>query len=572
MNNQTKEPELNFGESFAELFEATETTKGKKENSLIKGLVISVDDDAVTVDVGLKTEGRIPLKEFVKNGLIEDVKPGDEIDLYLESYENRQGRPVLSRERAIREESWVQLEKALAEGLPVEGVIYGRVKGGLAVDLNGVTAFLPGSQIDIRPIRDVTPLLGIVQPFMILKIDRVQGNVVVSRRAIIEESRQEARNEMLSQIVEGQVMDGVVKNITDYGAFVDLGSIDGLLHVTDISWNKISHPSEVLTVGETIKVKVIKFDEKSKRVSLGMKQLEENPWDGLAGKYPVGTRMHGKITNITDYGAFIEIEPGIEGLVHVSEMSWTKNNLHPRKLVTEGQDVEFEILEMDIDKHRISLGMKQCINDPWKQFSEQFPVGTILEGKVRNVVDFGLFVGLDDNVDGLVHVSDISWGDNSDQTLKEFKKDDVVKVVVLAVDPEKERISLGIKQLADDPFENTFKNIKTGEVITCTVTSVEDGGINVEAADGVVAFIRKADLSSDKIDQRTERFAVGDRVDAKVVALDKPNRKITISIKAYEEQQKKKAIAEYGSATSGASLGDILGAALSKAEQKNKGE
>lgn len=572
MNNQTKEDDINFGESFANLFEATQTTQGKKENSLIKGLVVSIDGDAVTVDVGLKTEGRIALKEFVKNGVVETVNPGDTIDVYLESYENRYGRPVLSRERAIREESWVLLEKALADGQPVDGVVFGKVKGGLTVDLNGVIAFLPGSQIDIRPIKDVTPLLGIVQPFMILKIDRIQGNVVVSRRAIIEESRQEARNEMLSQIVEGQVMDGVVKNITDYGAFVDLGSIDGLLHVTDISWNKISHPSEALTMGQTIKVKVIKFDEKTKRVSLGMKQLEANPWDGLADKYPAGTKLQGKITNITDYGAFIELEPGVEGLVHVSEMTWSKNNLHPRKLVTEGQDVDFIILDIDIDKHRISLGMKQCINDPWKQFSDQFPVGTVIEGKVRNVVDFGLFVGLDENVDGLVHVSDISWGENQDQELKEFKKDDVVKVVVLAVDSEKERISLGIKQLVDDPFENTFKNIKTGGVVTCTVTSVEDGGINVEAADGIITFIKKSDLSNDKMDQRPDRFAVGDRVDAKVVSLDKTNRKIALSIKAYEDQEKKKAIAEYGSTSSGASLGDILGAALTKAEQKKKGE
>lgn len=570
MTNQNQENDQIFTESFADLFEASQSKLSKKEGNLVKGLVVAIDGDAVTVDIGLKTEGRIPLKEFVKNGVLEPVNVGDNIEVYLESYENRYGRLVLSRERAIREESWVHLEKSLADAQPVDGVIFGKVKGGLTVDLSGVIAFLPGSQIDIRPIKDVTPLMGIVQPFMILKIDRQQGNVVVSRRAIIEESRQEARDEMLSQITEGQVLEGVVKNITDYGAFVSLGSIDGLLHLTDISWNKISHPSEVLKVDQTITVKVIKFDEKTKRVSLGMKQLENNPWEGLLDKYQVGMKMHGKITNIADYGVFIELEPGIEGLVHVSEMSWAKNHQNPRRLVNEGQEVEFMILDIDIDKHRISLGMKQCAVDPWKQFAEQFPVGTIIEGKVRNVVDFGIFVALDDNIDGLVHVSDISWNESPEQALKEFKKDDVVKVVVLAIDSEKERISLGIKQLVDDPFENTFKDIKTGGTVTCTVTSVEDGGINVEAADGIVTFIKRADLASEKIEQRPERFAVGDRIDAKVVALDKINRKITLSIRALEEQDKKRAIAEYGSASSGASLGDILGAAISKAEQDKK--
>lgn len=570
MTSEIHEETFSTNENFAELFEGASKNNSKKEGTLVKGLILSIDDDAVTLDIGLKTEGRIQIKEFVKNGVLEPINVGDMIDVYLESYENRHGRLVLSRERAIREESWILLEKALADMQPVDGVVFGKVKGGLTVDLNGVIAFLPGSQIDIRPIKDVTPLMGIVQPFMILKIDRNQGNVVVSRRAIIEESRQEARNEMLSQIQEGQTLEGVVKNITDYGAFVDLGSIDGLLHVTDISWNKISHPSEILTMGQVIKVKVIKFDEKTKRVSLGMKQLESNPWDGLEQKFPIGTKMTGKITNITDYGAFIELEPGVEGLVHVSEMTWSKNNLHPRRMVTEGQEVEFIILDIDVDKHRISLGMKQCITDPWKQFADIYPVGTLLEGKVRNVVDFGLFVGLGENVDGLVHVSDLSWGENPEHSLKEYKKDDVVKVVVLAVDLEKERISLGIKQLVDDPFEQTFKNIKTGGAITCTVTSVEDGGINVEAAEGIATFIKKSDLSNDKMDQRSSRFAVGDRVDAKVVSLDKTNRKITLSIKALEDEEKKKAIAEYGSASSGASLGDILGAAISKAEKNKK--
>jgi small subunit ribosomal protein S1 len=568
INNQIEENTFNTQESFAELFENSIKSESKKEGSLVKGKVVKVDSDAVTVDIGLKTEGRIPVKEFVKNGVMENVAPGDIVDVYLESYENHYGRLVLSRERAIREESWIVLEKALEKGQPVDGVVFGKVKGGLTVDLNGVIAFLPGSQIDIRPIKDVAFLMGVVQPFMILKVDRMQGNIVVSRRAIIEESRQEARNEMLSQIQEGQVLDGVVKNITDYGAFIDLGSIDGLLHVTDISWNKVSHPSELLSIGQNIKVKVIKFDEKTKRVSLGMKQLEQNPWEGLAAKYPIGSKLKGQITNITDYGAFIELEPGIEGLVHVSEMTWSKSNLHPKKLVTEGQEIEFVILDVDVDKHRISLGMKQCINDPWKQFSEKYPVGTILEGEVRNVVEFGLFIGLEEDVDGLVHISDISWGENQEEDIKQYKKSDVIKVVVLAVDSEKERISLGIKQLIDDPFENAFKNIKTGGVVTCTVLSVEDGGINVEVAEGISAFVKKSELSSDKVEQRPDRFAIGDRVDAKVVALDKTNRKLTLSIKALEDEQKKRAIAEYGSVSSGASLGDILGAALSKAEKK----
>ncbi len=568
MTNQTNENSFQINENFAELFESSLKQNVKKEGSLIKGTVVEVGSDVITVDIGLKTEGRIALREFIRNGVLETPQINDIIDVYLESYENRQGRLVLSRERAIREESWIMLEKALEQSQPVEGVIFGRVKGGLTVDLNGVIAFLPGSQIDIRPIKDVNPLMGIIQPFMILKIDRTQGNIVVSRRAIIEESRQEARNEMLSQIQEGQVLEGVVKNITDYGAFIDLGSIDGLLHVTDISWNKISHPSELLAFGQTVKVKIIKFDEKTKRVSLGIKQLDPNPWEGLEKKFPIGTQMKGKITTITDYGAFVELESGIEGLVHVSEMTWSKNNLHPRKLVTEGQEVEFVILDINVDKHRISLGMKQCINDPWKQFAEQYPVGTVLEGEIRNVVEFGLFVGISDDVDGLVHISDISWSEAPEEDLKKYKKNDEIKVVVLAVDPEKERVSLGIKQLIDDPFESVFANLKTGSIVTCTIISVEDSGINVEVAPEVTAFIKKSDLSSDKIEQRPERFAVADRIDAKVVSLDKTNRKLTLSIKALEDEEKKKAIAEYGSTSSGASLGDILGAAISKAEQK----
>lgn len=559
--------EFNTGEDFAALFEEV-CSDTKKEGSIVKAKITNIDDDAVTVDVGLKTEGRISLKEFVRNGQLPELNIGDEIDVYLQSYENRYGKPSLSYERAVRESSWERLERAMQEKTPVDGIVFGRVKGGLTVDLNGVIAFLPGSQVDIKPIKDINPMIGLVQPFMVLKIDRDQGNIVVSRRAIIEESRKEARDEMFSKIKVGDVLEGVVKNITDYGAFLDLGNLDGLLHVTDVSWTKINHPSELLSLGQKVKVQVIKYDEVTKRVSLGMKQLEQNPWEGLDSKYPVGKRMKGKVGTITDYGVFVELEPGIEGLVHVSEMTWFKNNQHPRKLVQEGQEVEFVILDVDIEKHRISLGMKQCMEDPWKNFADKYPIGAEIQGTISRIVDFGLFISFGEEIDGLVHVNDLSWGDDNEKLLKSYKAGEPIKVVVLSVDSEKERISLGVKQLLDDPFEKVTANMKKGSVITCVVTAVEKEGITVEISNGISSFIKRQDLSSDKIDQRTERFNEGDRLDAKVTMLDKTNRKISLSIRELEQDEQKRKIAAYGSASSGASLGDILGAAISAAEEE----
>lgn len=564
------EDNFSTGESFADLFEQS-VQGGKKEGTIVKGEIIAIENESAIIDIGLKTEGRVLLREFAVNGVIPTLSVGDQVEVYLERIENRNGRTILSREKALREESWNALERALESGAHVMGTLFGKVKGGFTVDIGGVVAFLPGSQVDIRPVKDITPLMGIQQPFQILKMDRKQDNIVVSRRAILEESRVEARNELLSQIVEGQVLEGVVKNITDYGAFIDLGSVDGLLHVTDISWSRISHPSEVLSLGQTVKVQVIKYNADTKRISLGMKQLESNPWEGIEQRYPRGAKFTGKVSNITDYGAFIELEPGIEGLVHVSEISWTKGNVHPKKLLSVGQEVSFIVLDIDAAKHRISLGMKQCDDNPWENFANAHPVGTILEGEVKNIVDFGLFVGFDNGIDGLVHVSDLSWSEDATEELKGYKKDDKLRVIVLGIDVSKERISLGVKQLTDNPFEGAMADLKKGNAVTCTVVAVKEDGIDVSVRDGLTTFIKKADLSNDRIEQRADRFAVGDRVDAKIISVDKNSHKISLSIKALEVEEQKKAIAEYGSTDSGASLGDILGAALNKAEDSARG-
>lgn len=555
------------GENFAELFEAA---KGDdvQEGTVVKGVIIAVEKDLVLVDVGLKSEGRIPMKEFAQAGVVPELSIGDEFDIYVERFEDRNGEVVLSREKALREESWSRLEELWKKGERVEGVIFNRVKGGFTVDIRGAVAFLPGSQVDVRPIKDASPLMHVPQPFQILKMDRKRGNIVVSRRAVLEESRVEARNELLDNIREGQVLDGVVKNITDYGAFIDMGGVDGLLHVTDISWRRINHPSEVFNVGDNIKVVVTKFDEKTKRISLGMKQLESNPWEQISGEFQQGTRFKGKITNITDYGAFVELKDGIEGLVHVSEMSWTKKNTHPSKIVQVGDEVEVMVLDVEPEKHRISLGMKQCMDNPWAAFATKYPEGTIIEGKVRNITDFGLFVGLDQDIDGLVHHSDISWSGSGEEVIKQYKKGDSVKAKVLLVDPEKERISLGIKQLEEAPSGDVaVGGMQKGQIVTCTVSAIEKDGIEVTIGENqTVSFIKRAELSRDRQEQRPERFAVGDRVDAKVTTVDKKNGKVTASIKAYEMDEHKRAIEEYGSSDSGASLGAILGAALEQAE------
>jgi small subunit ribosomal protein S1 len=557
-------------ESFAALLDQSLGSASGLEGTVIKGTVIAIENDMVLIDVGLKSEGRVALKEFSVPGRPAEIKPGDTVEVYLERMEDKNGEAQLSREKARREEAWTLLEKSFQANERVTGVIFGRVKGGFTVDLSGAVAFLPGSQVDIRPVRDITPLLGSPQPFQILKMDRSRGNIVVSRRAVLEESRAEARSELVASLKEGQILQGVVKNITDYGAFVDLGGVDGLLHVTDIAWRRINHPSEALHIGQTVKVQVIRFNSETQRISLGMKQLEADPWEGVELKYPAAARFKGRVTNITDYGAFVELEPGVEGLVHVSEMSWTKKNVHPGKIVSTSQEVEVMVLDVDPQKRRISLGLKQCMANPWEAFVEKYPVGTELSGEVKNITEFGLFVGLPSEIDGMVHLSDLDWNKPGEEAIKGYNKGDTVKVRVLDVDVEKERISLGIKQLATDPFESSLAKLKKGDVVTTTVIAVNDGGIEVTVGDGLPGFIRKAELSRDRAEQRPDRFAVGEKVDAKVTALDRATRKLSLSIKAREVEEEKKAMAEFGSSDSGASLGDILGAALSRRGEKDE--
>lgn len=565
--NEEENTPFSTGENFAALLEET-LTDAVQEGSVVKGSVVGLDRDMVVIDVGLKSEGRVPLKDFAQAGVVPEIKIGDQFDIYIERIEDRNGEARLSREKALREASWVKLEEIHRKDEKVDGVIFGRVKGGFTVDIQGAVAFLPGSQVDIRPIKDVTPLMNVSQPFMILKMDRKRGNIVVSRRAILEESRAEARSELLDKISEGQELDGIVKNITDYGAFIDMGGVDGLLHVTDISWQRINHPSEVFAIGDSVRVIVTKFDPDTKRISLGMKQLETNPWEGIDGKFSVGQRLTGKISNITDYGAFIDLGDGLEGLVHVSEMSWTKKNIHPSKLVQQGQEVEVEVLDIDMTKQRISLGMKQCVNNPWENFRKQYKEGDVVKGQVRNITDFGLFVGLDGDIDGLVHHSDISWSEPGEEAIKAYKKGDEVEARILAIDIEKERISLGIKQLSENPNKEALNSFSKGQVVTCKVLDVQKDGIEVEVSEGMTCFIKRAELSRERQEQRPERFAVGDRVDAKITQVDAKTSKVTVSIKALEQDEHRRAIQEYGSVDSGASLGDILGAALAETKEK----
>lgn len=537
--------------------------QGALQGKVVTGTVIGFDDDVVIVDVGLKSEGRIPLAECGA----QELKVGDTIEVYIDRYEDRNGNAVLSREKARREEVWGDLEKAMEKGEHVTGTIYGRVKGGFTVDLNGATAFLPGSQIDVRPIRDMSPLMGIPQPFALLKMDKLRGNIVVSRRAVLEETRAEQRSEIIKNLSEGQIVEGTVKNITDYGAFIDLGGVDGLLHVTDISWKRINNPAEVLSVGQKVKVQITKFNPESGRISLGIKQMENDPWIGINERYAVGQTVKGKISNITDYGAFIEIEPGIEGLVHVSEMSWTKKNIHPGKLVTLGQEVEATILEVDESKRRISLGMKQLMENPWKAFAASHKPGDVIEGEIKNMIEFGIFVALNEDLDGMIHTSDLSWDKPGEEAIKDYKKGMVVKAKILDIDVEKERISLGIKQLSDDPMGAVSATLKKGAVVTCVVSAIEENGIEVDV-DGIKGYIKRGDLAKDRAEQKTERFAIGEKVDAKVTLFDAKTRKLNLSIKAREIDEDKQAMAEFGSTSAGASLGDILGVALAKKAKK----
>ncbi len=551
-------------DDFAEMFEASILGRKSFDNTVVTGIITGIEKDVAIVDVGLKMEGRVPLKEFSQPGKELDLNVGDEVEVFVERIEGPNGEASISREKARREEAWTSLEKQYEAEERVEGIIFNRVKGGFTVDLGGAVAFLPGSQVDIRPVRDATPLMNITQPFRILKMDRRRGNIVVSRRAILEEDRAEQRSEVVRDLNEGDTRDGIVKNITDYGAFVELApGVDGLLHVTDMSWSRVNHPSEVLNVNDTIQVKIIKINPETHRISLGMKQLAPDPWEGVAAKYPVGTKFSGKVTNITDYGAFVELEEGIEGLVHVSEMSWVKKNVHPGKIVSTSQEVEVMVLEVDETKRRVSLGLKQCQSNPWDSFADQYPVGSEIEGEIKNITEFGLFVGISDDMDGMVHLSDLDWNRSGDEAIQDFNKGDMVKAKILDIDPEKERISLGIKQLDGDPMDAAGE-LRRGLDVTCEVTSIESGGIEVRVGgdDGPKAFIRKSDLSRDRNEQRPERFAVGDKVDARITSFDRNSRKIGLSIKAKEMSDEKEAVEQFGSADSGASLGDILGAAL----------
>ncbi len=551
-------------DDFAAMLDETLAEDVAYEGNVVRGQIVGIEKDMAVIDVGLKMEGRVPLKEFAVAGKDPDLNVGDEVEVYLERIENAAGEAVLSRDKARREESWVRLEKQFEAGEKVTGVIFSKVKGGFTVDLDGAVAFLPGSQVDIRPVRDIGPLMHQEQPFQILKMDRRRGNIVVSRRSVLEETRAEQRADIVARLAEGQVIDGVVKNITDYGAFIDLGGIDGLLHVTDMAWRRVNHPSEIVNVGDTVKVQIVRINPDTQRISLGMKQLQADPWQSIDSKYPLGAKFDGTVTNIADYGAFVELEPGVEGLIHVSEMSWTKKNVHPGKIVSTSQQVEIQILEVDPQKRRISLGLKQTQDNPWEAFLAAHPKGSEVEGPIRNITEFGLFVGLDNGVDGMVHLSDLDWNRSGDEAIKDYNKGDTVRAVVLDVDPSKERISLGIKQVGGDPME-AVEGFKRGDPVTCEVVAVQDNGIEVKIADSeFTTFVKRSDLSRDRSEQRPERFNVGDKFDAAITSMDKSARRINVSIKALEIAEEKQAVEQYGSSDSGASLGDILGAAMKR--------
>ncbi|MFC3206066.1 30S ribosomal protein S1 [Aquamicrobium soli] len=554
-------------DDFASMLEESFSAGNSGEGQVVRGTITAIEKDMAIIDVGLKVEGRVPLKEFGAKGKDSTLKVGDVVEVYVERIENALGEAMLSREKARREESWVKLEEKFNKGERVEGVIFNQVKGGFTVDLDGAVAFLPRSQVDIRPIRDVTPLMHNPQPFEILKMDRRRGNIVVSRRTVLEESRAEQRSEIVQNLEEGQVVEGVVKNITDYGAFVDLGGIDGLLHVTDMAWRRVNHPTEILNIGQTVKVQIIRINQETHRISLGMKQLESDPWSDIGTKFPIGKKITGTVTNITDYGAFVELEPGIEGLIHVSEMSWTKKNVHPGKILSTTQQVDVVVLEVDPAKRRISLGLKQTLENPWEAFARNYPVGSQVEGEVKNKTEFGLFIGLEGDVDGMVHLSDLDWSRPGEQVIEEYNRGDMVKAQVLDVDIDKERISLGIKQLSRDAAGDAAASgeLRKNAVVTCEVTGIKDGGLEVRLVDsGIDTFIKRSDLSRDRDEQRPERFSVGQKVDARVISFDKKTHKLQVSIKALEIAEEKEAVAQYGSTDSGASLGDILGAALKK--------
>ena len=552
-------------EEFEALLQESFEVDTPEEGTVVKGKVIAIEAGQAIIDVGYKMEGRVDIKEFADPGEAPVISVGDTVEVFLRAAENAKGEAVISREMARREEAWDRLEKAYADEERVDGAIFGRVKGGFTVDLGGAVPFLPGSQVDVRPVRDAGPLMGLKQPFQILKMDRRRGNIVVSRRAILEESRAEQRAEVIGKLAEGDSVDGVVKNITEYGAFVDLGGVDGLLHVTDMAWRRVNHPSEILTIGETVKVQVVKINKETHRISLGMKQLMDDPWDIVSVKYPLESQHKGRVTNITDYGAFVELEAGVEGLVHVSEMSWTKKNVHPGKIVSTSQEVDVMVLEIDGVKRRVSLGLKQTQRNPWEVFAEQHPEGSQVEGEVKNITEFGLFIGLEGDIDGMVHLSDLTWEGRGEDVIGDYRKGDMVQAVVSEVDVEKERISLSVKALGGDKFADAVGGVKRGSIITVEVTAIEDGGIEVEY-EGMKSFIRRSDLSRDRAEQRPDRFGMGDKVDVRVTNIDAKTRRLGLSIKAREIAEEKEAVEQYGSSDSGASLGDILGAALKSDE------
>ncbi len=559
--------EINQTESFADLFAKQIEKDDKIEGQVVKGTIISIEKDMINIDVGYKAEGRINIREFIGKNKSATPVVGDIVEVYLERVENKNGEAVLSREKARREESWEKLEKATEIKEKVTGTIFGRVKGGFSVDLDGAIAFLPGSQVDVRPTRDSHHLVGSSQLFHILKMDRRRGNIVVSRRSVLEESRAEAKAELVSTMEEGQILEGIIKNITDYGAFVDLGEVDGLLHVTDISWKRISHPSEVLSIGQKVKVQVIKFNPETQRISLGMKQLEEDPWNIAQNKYKVDGKFSGRVTNITDYGAFVELESGIEGLVHVSEMSWTKKNMQPAKIVSTSEEVKVIVLEIDSAKRRISLGMKQCKPNPWLDLQKNYKIGSEVEGEVKSITEFGLFVGLPGEMDGLIHLSDLDWNSNSEDIISKYKKGDLVKAKLLEIDIEKERVSLGIKQLSEDPMANN-KDLIKGNIVTSIIKNITEKGLHVKINEGISGFVKKLELAKERTDQRVDRFAVGEKIDARIMSINFSTREVALSIKALQVAEEKQALKDYGSVDSGASLGDILGAALEKKAKK----
>ncbi|MBQ8651608.1 MAG: 30S ribosomal protein S1 [Alphaproteobacteria bacterium] len=554
--------------SFADLLQESLLNEKSSDTRVVQGKIVGIKNDKAIIDVGLKSEGRLFLKDIQDLKGTEDINVGDTLEVFIERYEDKNGEPVLSIERAKKEAVWKSLENHMENGDTIEGIITGKTKGGFAVDINGTAAFLPGSQVDLRLVKDISPLLNIKQPFKLIKMDRQRNNIVVSRRAVLEAVRNETKDAVMAKIEEGMIIEGTVKNTTDYGVFVDIGGIDGLLHVTDMSWKRVTNPSEVVNVGDVVKVQVLKLNKSTGRVSLGMKQLVQTPWENIDQRYKVGDKKKGKVVNITDYGVFVELEDCIEGLIYQTELSWIRKNAVPSKAVTLGEEVEVMVLDVNQEKRKISLGLKQCQENPWQKFADEHPVGTKIEGTVKNTTEFGIFVGVTDTLDGMVHMSDVSWADGSkDDKSKDIKPGQKIEVVVLDVNPEKERISLGIKQLGEDPFAEIVENLKKGDIFTAEIKDIHSSGVEVLLENGLSGFIKKTDLSSDKSKNKTDGFSVGDKVEAMVLSMDK-DRTVNLSIKALEIQREKEALQQFGSADSGASLGDILGEALKKKDEK----